>query len=236
MSTTTALVAMWLVAGSAGSWDGTWHEPGNIPPMPPYIQAPPIVSRENIAPPPEFNYPFPGKLYISAENTFEQMIIGCGFNPDDIKRGRTIYGCAVVPGTERHGVSFMQIGISQGASECMILLVKRELAEHHYDYDELIRHETAHCNGWRHGIEVADKPAWPRVIDKVADNRTEKPKADVAETPSVEKKPRVAADPRHEKRTAERPAMPQPPWPLVAVSTILSTPFYVVATFARGPR
>jgi hypothetical protein len=121
-------------------------------------------------------------------------------------------------------------------NECMILLAKRELIKGVHDYDEVIRHEQGHCNGWRHGIVIADKPAWPRVIDKVADNRTEDAKT---QKPSVEKKPRVkpaenAPTARPTARTAERPArqahMPQPPWPLVAVSTILSTPFHVVAT------
>jgi hypothetical protein len=118
----------------------------------------------------------------------------------------------------------------------MILLAKRELVEQYYDYDMLIRHENAHCVGWRHGIVVAEKPAWPRVTDKVADNQTEKPK--IAEKPSVEKKLRVGAKPALE-RTAERlpserPArqarMPEAPWPLAVVSTILSTPLYIVAT------
>jgi hypothetical protein len=111
----------------------------------------------------------------------------------------------------------------------MILLAKRELVEQYYDYDETIRHEQSHCNGWRHADIVTaedaktQKPAWPRVA--------EKPKVVEAEKPSVEKK--VAAKPA-EKRTAERPIrqahMPQPPWPLVAVSTILSAPLYIVAT------
>jgi hypothetical protein len=216
MNITTALVATWL-AGT--SWNGTWHEPGAIPPTK-YIQAPPIA-RTSIAPPPEFDYPFPGKLYISAENTFEQMMIGCGFNP--ALGIRWLYGCAVVPGMGRPGVGYMYVRVpGDPHNECMILLLKRELVEQYYDYEELIRHERAHCLGWRHDIVVAEKPAWPRVIDKVADNPTEKP--------SVEKKPA-------EKRTAERPArQPMPSgresinWPLAVVSTILSTPFYIVAT------
>jgi hypothetical protein len=125
-------------------------------------------------------------------------------------------------------------------NECMILLAKRELIKGVHDYDEVIRHEQGHCNGWRHGIVIADKPAWPRVIDKVADNRTEDAKT---QKPSVEKKPRVAAKPA-EKRTAERPArQPMPSgresinWPLAVVSTVIWTPLYALAAFAgRGAR
>jgi hypothetical protein len=65
----------------------------------------------------------------------------------------------------------------------------------------------------------------------------ETPKADVAETPSVEKKPKVAAKPA-EKRIAERPArQPMPSgresinWPLAVVSTVIWTPLYALAAF-----
>ena len=192
-------------------WNGTWHEPGAIPPMPKYIQAPPIARTSN-APPPEFDHPFKGKLYISAENDFEQMIVGCQWTVPY----RDIHGCARPPFWHTPGIGTM------GPNECMILLVKRDLMRQAFDYEDVIRHEQGHCNGWRHGIAVAEKPAWPRVI--------ETPKANVAEKPSIEKKPTA----RPTAQTAERPArqahMPQPPWPLAVVSTILTTPLYIVAT------
>lgn len=109
----------------------------------------------------------------------------------------------------------------------MILLAKRELVEQYYDYDETIRHSRAHCNGWRHGDIVTaedaktQKPTWPRVI--------ETPKADVAEKPSVEKKPRVAAKPVEKPEKPARQPMPSGraeymPWPLAVVSAVISTP------------
>jgi hypothetical protein len=214
MSTAATWLSVWLIAGIP-TWNGTWLEP------PPMSQQTITGAKQQlpILPPPEYDYPFPGKLYISAENDFAQMIVGCNFPPETT---RMIHGCAAVPGTYSRGIGFMR------ANECTILLAKRELVEQYYDYDETIRHERAHCLGWRHGDIVTaedaktQKPAWPRVA--------ETPKADVAEKPSVEKKPRVAAKPVEKpERPARQAHMPQPPWPLVAVSTILSTPFYVVA-------
>jgi hypothetical protein len=218
MNTTTALVATWL-AGT--SWNGQWLEPPNPPvPNPTSIQGPPIppsieANSLSIKPPPEFDYPFPGKLYISAENDFAQMIVGCQWTLPY----RDIHGCARPPGWYTPGIGVMK------QNECMILLVKRELMAQTYDYDMVIRHETAHCLGWRHEIVTAEKSTWPRVIDKVADNRTEKP--------SVEKKPRVAAKPA-EKRTAERlPSGRQAhmPWPLAMLASAIVTPFRAIAGF-----
>jgi hypothetical protein len=174
MSTTTAVFGAWLLFWPVPGSDIANNNPQqiNIP-----KQHLPIL------PPPEWDYPFPGKLYISAENDFAQMIVGCNFPPETT---RMIHGCAAVPGTYARGIGFIR------GNECMILLAKRELVEQYYDYDETIRHEIAHCHGWRHDSVTAEKPAWPRVIDKVADNQTEKPKADVAETPKVAK-PKIAA-------------------------------------------
>jgi hypothetical protein len=128
-----------------------------------------------------------------------------------------------------------------GPNECMILIAKRELVEQVYDYDMVIRHENAHCQGWRHGIAVADKPAWPRVIDKVADNQSaEKPKVENRKPKAAENAPTA----RPTARTAERPAR-QPMsagresinWPLAVVSTVIWTPLYALAAFAdRGAR
>jgi hypothetical protein len=108
----------------------------------------------------------------------------------------------------------------------MILIAKRNLVEQYYDYDMVMRHERAHCEGWRHDIVVAEKP-----------------KADVAETPSPEKKPRVAAKPaenaptaRPTARTAERRATPSGrqahmPWPLAMLASAIVTPFRAIAGF-----
>jgi hypothetical protein len=163
------------------------------------------VPNSSIIPPPAYDYPYKGKLYISAENDLETMAMVCGIP----QTSRLVHACAQVPGWEfgPTGMGKLKYG------ECLILIAKRVLVEQHYDYDMVIRHENAHCNNWRHDIVVAAKPAWPRVA--------ETPKADVAETPSVEKKPRV--------KPAEKPAIPEPPWPLAAVSAILSTPLYIVA-------
>jgi hypothetical protein len=60
-----------------------------------------------------------------------------------------IHGCAAVPGTYSRGVGFMR------ANECTVLLVKRQLVEQYFDYEETIRHEVAHCNGWRHDVVTA---------------------------------------------------------------------------------
>jgi hypothetical protein len=127
--------------------------------------------------------------------------------------------------------------------------LERRLVEQYYDYNELIRHERGHCNGWRHDIVTAEdaktqKPAWPRVAEKPKADVAEKPKADVAGKPSVEKK--VAAKPtenaptaRPTARTAERPArQPMPsgraehmPWPLAMLASAIVTPIRAIARF-----
>jgi hypothetical protein len=107
MNTTTALVATWL-AGT--SWNGQWLEPPNPPvPNPTSIQGPPIppsieANSLSIKPPPEFDYPFPGKLYISAENDFAQMIVGCQWTLPY----RDIHGCARPPGWYTPGIGVMK--------------------------------------------------------------------------------------------------------------------------------
>jgi hypothetical protein len=204
MSTTAAVFGIWLTATGPAPWDGKWPEqPARLPTIH-------NVPNSIIKPPPEYDHPYRGKLYISAENDLEAMALACGIPQSN----RLVHACAQVPGWEfgPTGMGKLKYG------ECLILIAKRILVEQHYDYDMVIRHEQAHCNNWRHGIEVAEKPAWPRVIDKVADNQTEDAKT---QKPSVEKKPRV--------KPAEKPAIPEPPWPLAAVAAILSTPLYIVA-------
>jgi hypothetical protein len=169
MSTTTAVFGAWLLF---------WPVPGSDVSKPHINQANIPKAHLPILPPPEWDYPFPGKLYISAENDFAQMVVGCNFPPETT---RMIHGCAAVPGSYSRGVGFMR------TNECTILLAKRELVEQYFDYEETIRHERAHCLGWRHDIVPAEKPAWPRVA--------EKPKVVEAEKPSAEKKPRVATKP-----------------------------------------
>jgi hypothetical protein len=99
----------------------------------------PTTTPSSIKPPPEFDYPFPGKLYISAENDLAQVAIGCGTPP-----GRIFSGCAIPP-----QIQLGQTGTTRiRPGECMILLAKRKLVEQSFNYEELIRHEIAHCNGW----------------------------------------------------------------------------------------
>jgi hypothetical protein len=144
MSTAITLVAVWLVATSPAPWDGTWPEQppcrqiDNCAPVQP---APPTIVKPNsIMPPKEYDYPFKGKLYISAENDFAQMIVGCQWTLPY----RDIHGCSRPPGWDTPGIGRMK------SNECMILIAKRELIKGVHDYDMVIRHETAHCNGWRH--------------------------------------------------------------------------------------
>jgi hypothetical protein len=149
MSTATALVATWLAATGPGQWDGQWpvapqdqpcRQIDNCAPVEQVKPLPTIVGPNSIMPPPEYDYPFKGKLYISAENDFAQMIVGCQWSLPY----RDIHGCSRPPGFYTPGIGRMK------PDECMILLAKRELIKGVHDYDMVIRHEQSHCNGWRH--------------------------------------------------------------------------------------
>jgi hypothetical protein len=121
-------------------WDGQWPvRPAVIAVMP--APKPPTMPGDtvNLMPPPEFDHPYHGKLYISGENEPTRMAAFCGFPdkefyPSGQVRIRMVYGCAQPRG-----------------NECMIIMPKRKWLEYHgVDYDETLRHEIAHCNGWRH--------------------------------------------------------------------------------------
>jgi hypothetical protein len=123
------LTSTWLATVQGPQpWDGTWSYD-----KPQIIAVMPKAPRRNLAPPAEFDHPYDGNVIISAENTPETILTACGFPAND---RRIILGCAIEIGKR---------------NECNIYLVQRKWIEQSGDdYDEIIRHEIGHCNGWRH--------------------------------------------------------------------------------------
>ena len=207
-------------------WDGTWPDPP-APPEPRVdnyrVIAPPVAPRsikDSVLPPPEWDYPFPGKLIIVPEKYGDELKVECGFG---LQYRRIILGCIHAPGT---------MGLAM--HECRILLGRKSYIEYWYPVKWVMRHEIAHCNGWRHGIETAEKPTWPRVAEKPKADVAENPKVAEAEKPSAEKK---VAKPKVRKSEPPRRPAPDIHSPFAVVATALSTPFYVLAAFTgRGPR
>lgn len=85
--------------------------------------------------PREFEYPFPGKLYIDDEIDWAKIATACGL-PRRVQR-------AWLRSTTRDTRAQIQ--------RVQNLLAERWFVEREYDYEMLKRHEIAHCNGWRHG-------------------------------------------------------------------------------------
>jgi hypothetical protein len=130
------LTAMWMVGPQP--WDGTWTYD-----KPQYVATAPVLPQpahhSTTLPPVEYDHPYSGKLYVSAENTREGVLTACGFRASD---KRIIFGCAKV-------IGFYVPGGPQ-LKEGMIVLAERKWVEQTTDYDDLVRHEIGHCNGWRH--------------------------------------------------------------------------------------
>jgi hypothetical protein len=149
LSTAAVFVASWL----AGA---TWINPiAPAPPAPdvpqcrqidncaPVQQGPDAITIPTLEPPPQYDFPFKGKLYLSAENDLEAMALVCGIP----RSRRPVHGCAQI-----QGWLFGPSGMGAPKwGECIIFIAKRKLVEDFFgDYDMVIRHERAHCNGWRH--------------------------------------------------------------------------------------
>jgi hypothetical protein len=124
-------------------------------------------------PPAEYDFPYSGKLHTSVVVDLLALALTCGFQAS---MAGHVQGCAIPPG--KGGL---------GPNECWVLLAKKEIVEKYYPYDWLIRHETAHCNGWRDDIVTAEKPARPVI---------EKPKVAVADKPAEKRKVAEKAAPR----------------------------------------
>jgi hypothetical protein len=127
---TPEILAVWWSLTTPNPWDGKWLER-------------PAIVRSHVLPPAEYDHPFRGKLYISAENLPETIITAYGFPASDVGK-RIVFGCARPPYWYVAGIGMMK------ANECTILLAKRELIEQYQSYDDTIRHEITHCSGWRH--------------------------------------------------------------------------------------
>ncbi len=96
--------------------------------------------RDDFYPPSHYDHEYAGKLFISAENALPNLALACGL---------PTLSCTQVPGT--HGLA---------SDECLILLPKRDIWDKTgISFEDLKRHEIAHCNGWRHGkIDTGPPP------------------------------------------------------------------------------
>jgi hypothetical protein len=112
-----------------------------------YAQVP-----SNFYPPAEFDRPFAGSLFIAEEQEQEVLLEACSM-VGIAKYG--LNGCTHLPNT--HGL---------GPNECVILLAqKSHLNRYGVTQEGVIRHETAHCNGWRHKPRLVPAEA-PPMMDR----------------------------------------------------------------------
>jgi hypothetical protein len=102
--------------------------------------------RGQFYPPAEYDHPFTGQYGTIVVKEWDQAVLtdmGCGGkNP---AKGQAIMGCA-------------NIGGYKGA--CIIFVAKAALLKQRgYGLEDIVRHETGHCNGWKHpeGKEAAAK-------------------------------------------------------------------------------
>jgi hypothetical protein len=99
-------------------------------------EVPPTIMPD-FYPPPEFDRPFEGSLFI-AENLEQEVLLAACNMVDRAKHG--LFGCTHLPNT--HGLK---------GDQCVILLAQTSfLSLYGVVLEELKRHEIAHCNGWRH--------------------------------------------------------------------------------------
>jgi hypothetical protein len=94
--------------------------------------------------PPEFDRPYPGELIVEENLPQEELLERCHLDKD-----AHYIGCALVPGHR-----------GQPWGRCTILSSVN--APHDPEGHALhLRHEIAHCNGWRHPVD-RDSPEWKR--------------------------------------------------------------------------
>src|SRR5262245_46082448 len=85
-------------------------------------------------PPPEFDRPFDGKLEIIYDDddpcsaTGSRIVVACTNGREDF-----------------HPQPYMK-----NPGKCVIRLVRRVIEAWKVNIEDVVRHEIAHCNGWRH--------------------------------------------------------------------------------------
>jgi len=112
-------------------WTGTWPAPGE--------HGRPVEDIYSLLPPPEYDRPFKGKLYVTEGFDLAELRKLC--DPSGSLSGEAISACTHLPGT--HGL---------GPDECHIFMPDKKEIEERFPnfYGFLRRHEEGHCNGWWH--------------------------------------------------------------------------------------
>src|SRR5262249_30722369 len=91
-----------------------------------------------LAPPPRYDKPYEGHLAIKLFASFADLQIACKG-----AAGGEVGACA---------------GWSRDRKTCMISAMSEQLAKHEgRNYAFMLRHELAHCNGWKHAFTYTDR-------------------------------------------------------------------------------